>query len=227
LYFRRNASGCGKHQEQGVTGEPAQPSGAQEAPPAQPQEGRPAQPSAQEATSSDNAPEAKSSELTPETARKLQSENRAMRRRVEELENAAKEAENAKLDETERLRRKVAEQEQALTAAQAERRELVTRSAVERAARQLNIVDEDAAYRLLDADAITYGEDGQPTNVDAALKKLISQRPFLVSQPPTPTPPAPVPVGATPRPSNGQQLSEAEQQRRHQAVYGRAKAAFG
>ena len=162
-----------------------------------------------------------------EELRKLRSEAAGLRRRLKEREDADKAAEDAALSEAEKLKRRVAELEEAQRISQEERRVLLTRSAVEREARKLQIVDEDAAFRLLEPDALEYGDDGQPTNVEKALKKLIERRPFLVSQaqPQAPlTPSTPVPVGATPRPSNGQgSAMQAELDRIRQQTAQRAR----
>jgi len=46
---------------------------------------------------------------------------------------------------------------------------------------KLNIIDLDAAQKLLDASQIEY-EDGQPTNIEALLKTLVKERSWLVGR---------------------------------------------
>lgn len=75
---------------------------------------------------------------------------------------------------------RVAELEAARAAWLAERRELRARQAVDRQARRLGVVDEDAAWRLLAPDALAYDAAGAPTNVEEALRALVAERPWLV-----------------------------------------------
>ncbi len=60
-------------------------------------------------------------------------------------------------------------------------KETITRMEIERQARKLAIVDEDAAYRLLDAARIEYDAGGNPSNVEALLKDLVKAKPYLVA----------------------------------------------
>ncbi len=119
--------------------------------------------------------------ISLEEAKKLRSEANSLRRRLNELEAKQKQEDDAKLSEHERLQKKVASLEAERQQHQTERRELLTRSAIERQARVLNIVDEDAAYRLLDLGTLEFNDAGEPTNVEKALKKLIEAKPYLVA----------------------------------------------
>jgi hypothetical protein len=83
-----------------------------------------------------------------------------------------------------RLRAAAEEAAKRADAAEGERQSLAARLAVERAARRLGIVDEDAAYRLLDASALEAGPDGRPRDIDAALRELMKQRPWLAGESP-------------------------------------------
>jgi hypothetical protein len=47
---------------------------------------------------------------------------------------------------------------------------------------RLNIVDLDAAVKLLDSSQIEYDDSGQPTNIDALLKALVKERSWLVGK---------------------------------------------
>ena len=47
-------------------------------------------------------------------------------------------------------------------------------------AAKIGIVDPDAAYRLIDHSKIEYGSDEKPSNVEALLKELVKQKPYLV-----------------------------------------------
>ena len=219
---------------------------------AAPQAGTPTTPStaqaAAPAAASDEsqADESGSDTLSRDEARKLRSEAAAMRRRLRELEDAKKAEDDAKLSEHERLLKRAAELEAQIAAAQAAGRLLRTRLAVEREARALRLVDEDAAYRLLDADAIEYdAESGEPKNVRALLKKLADAKPWIVAPAPAPAPDtgasatpeaaggltfaqslaAGTPLAGTPRPDGARELAAQEQQRLRAGVWERARAA--
>lgn len=75
-----------------------------------------------------------------------------------------------------------------LTAAQREIRDTRLESLVTRLAHkpELNIVDAEAALRLLDTSVVKWNEDRpDAASVEEALKALIKARPFLVAGPPT------------------------------------------
>ena len=56
-----------------------------------------------------------------------------------------------------------------------------TQNAIARAAAAQGIVDADVAMLLLEQqDLIDYNDDGEPVNVEAALKALVAKRPYLV-----------------------------------------------
>jgi len=102
------------------------------------------------------------------------------------------------LSEAEKLNKRAAEAEAKAQAAEARLRETVTRLEVERQARKLGIVDEDAAYRLLNTSAITLDDDGKPSNIEALLKDLVKAKPYLVqAASSSPTNPARTGAGAS------------------------------
>lgn len=163
-----------------------------------------------------------------ETIKKLRGFEKLSKDQTKELEDLrkkVKEADDAKLGEQERLQKRVSELEAETTRLAEERKTLVVRTAVEREARKLNLVDEDAAYRLLDLSAIEYGADGAPTNVETLLKELAKAKPFLVA--PEGGKGGVTPIGATPRPDNGRALADAERTRAQVQTDRRARAAFG
>jgi hypothetical protein len=213
----------------------AQPAGAQVAPAAQVQEASLAQapPSTGPAqAAAADAQAANAEELAQEKDRKLDTENRSLRQRLAAAEKRVQEHEDAKLSEQDRLQKRATELEQQVQQAQAAERTLRTRLAVERQARAMRLVDEDAAYRLLDQAAITYGDDGEPTNVPDLLKALVKARPYLAQpeQPAVTTTPEyqrPAPIGATPRPENGRATSEAQQRLTETAAQRRVKQLWG
>ena len=103
----------------------------------------------------------------------------------EDLKEAKAELEQLKagqMTEAEKLKKSADEATQKAQAAEARLRETVTRLEVERQARKLGIVDEDAAYRLLDTSAITFDDDGKPSNIEALLTDLVKAKPYLAAQ---------------------------------------------
>ena len=109
-----------------------------------------------------------------EYVRKLRAEAAEYRKRLRELEQKAQEQENAKLSETERLQKRLAELEREQAAYQRERQERTLKHETMLAASRLGIVDPDAAYRLLDVANIEFAEDGAK-EPEAALKELVFQ----------------------------------------------------
>lgn len=85
----------------------------------------------------------------------------------------------AQMTDAERAAARLKELEAAQTAWETERRALTTQAEVERQARKLGIVDEDAAARLIDTGQITYDDAGKPVNVEALLAELVRARPWL------------------------------------------------
>lgn len=176
--------------------------------------------------------------LSKEERRKLNSENQNLRRRLKEFEDAKRAADEAALSDHEKLQKRQQELEAAHARLLTDNQTLRTRMAVERAARQMHLVDEDAAYRLLDPASIEYDSDsGEPTHasVKAALEKLVKAKPYLqateTAQPLNGAPAAPatapaLSLGAMPRPDNGRALTQADEARRQAQVYSRARAAF-
>ena len=139
----------------------------------------------QDPTTSDsgqNAPEqgqqTEPERFDAEYVKGLRSEAAAYRKRLRELEAKVKADEDAKLSESEKLQKRLQELE-AQVQAHAEEK---LRYEVMLAASKLNIVDPEAAFKLLDREAL---EDG---DVEKALKALVTKRPYLVSQPSSSSP---------------------------------------
>lgn len=129
-----------------------------------------------------------------------------LRKEKQEREDAEKtELEKAQA-EVERVKREAAEKDEAL---KSER----IRNSVILAASSLNIVDPDAAEKLLDKSAITFADDGKPENISELLNELIKSRPWLVkakdggSDGPPPSP----------KPGEQPQMTEAEKKARQES----------
>jgi len=113
--------------------------------------------------------------------RSLRAESAGRRKKLEELEGRVKSFEERDQTEAEKLQKAAAEAQQKAEAAEARARGIALRAAIEREARKLNVVDEDAAARLLDLDAVEYDGDS-PRNIPALLQDLVKARPYLVAQ---------------------------------------------
>ena len=113
----------------------------------------------------------------------LRKENAAARKRLEAIDQANKEAELAKLSEHEKLQKQLADhQSQSSMLAKQLQEERLDKEVIKQASK-LNIIDVDAASKLIDASSIVYDESGRPTNVDALLKELAKARPWLTGKP--------------------------------------------
>ena len=119
--------------------------------------------------------------ITLEEARRLRSEGQALRKRLKAFEDAQAQAEAAKLTEQERLQKHAADLQSKYDADTAALTERIVRYEVERQASKLNIVDPDAAAKLIDWSSLEYDEDGTPTNAETLLKDLLKARPWLAS----------------------------------------------
>lgn len=111
-------------------------------------------------------------------AAKYRTELREAKAKLEAAEKAQKERDDAEKSELQ----KATERTTLLEAEVKERDEriqkLSLRHEVVLQASKLGIVDPDAAYKLLDKKDVEY-EDGEPTNVEALLTKLLDEKPYL------------------------------------------------
>ena len=145
-------------------------------------------------------------ERAQRTIDQLREEIKGLKANSKELDTAKaklKEIEDAGKSELERATAKATEEEQKRTAAEQRAADLALQIVVERTAGKMGFHDPDDAYRLIDRRAVEMGEDGEPKNVEALLKKLAESKPHLVktaegdekkppaaqkSPPPTPKP---------------------------------------
>jgi exonuclease VII large subunit len=112
--------------------------------------------------------------------RKLRAEAAEYRRKLRELERQLKQRDEEKLSETERMRLRLSELERELAQRELLLREHTLRYETMLRARELGIIDPDAAYRLLDLAEIEYDETGRPLNLERLLRDLVRKRPYLV-----------------------------------------------
>ena len=140
-------------------------------------------PTSQDATSAqgDSGNSEPSSQLTYEQLmdrnKKLAAENAQRRvdaKRLAELEAAEQQRADAALSEKERYDKKIAELQAQVAEQQRQTQERVIRSDIRSAADKLGVKPE-LAYRLLDYAAITFNDDGDPTNISDLLKTAMEE----------------------------------------------------
>lgn len=124
--------------------------------------------------------EAQEQQFDAAYVRKLRAEAAENRKRLRELEAKVKADEDAKLTEQERLQKRIAELEKKDSEYQQTLQERTVRYEVMLTANKLGIVDPDAAFRLLDVSSLEFDEDGKPNNIEKVLKKLVSDKPYLI-----------------------------------------------
>lgn len=157
-------------------------------------------------------------ERLTQDAAKVRSERNAMEAELKKLQDS-------QLSETERASKRLQELEAKHATFESERQTLQLQMQVERMARQLGIVDEDAAYKLLDTSSIKW-QDGKPIGVDEALKSLVESKPYLVAS--AQSGPVIPGVAATnpPRSQNTQTATFTEDQVRDPSFWADNKAAI-
>jgi hypothetical protein len=143
---------------------------------------------------------------TIRTLRAAEKASKAQARELEQLKTKVAEHEQAQLSAAEKAELRAQDAERKAQAAEAKAKAISLRASVERHAHRLNVIDDDAAYRLLDLAAVEYDEAGEPQNVEALMKALVKDRPSLVAAEQKNG------IPATPKPTDRQALSDAEQQ---------------
>jgi len=85
------------------------------------------------------------------------------------------------MDDDRALQQSLEQAEERARSAEERARSLEVRLEVERYARRAGIVDEDAAFRLMDHARVELDPTGLPSNVEALLKELAERRPWLLN----------------------------------------------
>lgn len=109
----------------------------------------------------------------------LRREAAGYRKRATDAEAKVKSAEDAQLSELELAKKQAKESAEQAKAAADELRSERLRGTIERTATKLGFADADVAEALLKRDAITYGEDGQPANIEQLLAAILTEKPYL------------------------------------------------
>lgn len=102
--------------------------------------------------------------------------------RAEAAALKAKEQERADADksELEKTQARLAEREKAHAEAEAKLKRVQTSQAIERAARKHNARNPEVVARLIDQDALTFDDSGEPTNAEDLVKALLKTETYLV-----------------------------------------------
>ncbi len=124
-------------------------------------------------------------------ARKLRHEAQELRKRIKAYDDAQAQAEAAKLSETERQAKELADSKQRNEDLAAELMEAHVHQDIARFASKFNfIISPDLIARLLDFADVEWDEDtGRPTNIEKLLEKLAKSAPDLVKAEQAPTQP--------------------------------------
>jgi hypothetical protein len=101
---------------------------------------------------------------------------------LEELRTKLKAADDAKLSETDRLAKKVAELEQQGQASDQKARERIGRSALKASAAAAGAIYPDDIAVLVGSGTLEFDDDGEPTNADALVKALAESKPELFTK---------------------------------------------
>lgn len=105
------------------------------------------------------------------------------RKKLSGYEEAEKKAAEAQLSEIERVNKKHSDLRAEYDAYVRMTHERLVRYEVERQAAKLNIIDPDAAAKLLDWSQLEYDEEGTPKNAQKLLEQLVKNKPYLVPAP--------------------------------------------
>jgi len=145
------------------------------------------------ATTTTTAPPAgdEQESISLDEARKLRREAQELRRRIKAYDDAQAQAEAAKLSETERQAKELADSIQRNEDLAAELMEAHIHQDIARLASKFNfIISPDLIARLLDFADVEWDEDtGRPTNIEKLLEKLAKASPDLVKAEQAPTQP--------------------------------------
>lgn len=148
-------------------------------------------------------------------------ESMKRRKRLDELERAEQERQQAQLSESERLVKERDALKSKLETAQSETAQLKTRHAVEIAAMAANFSKPAHYVHALIAAAglkVELGEDGSVIGIDEAIKKLQADMPELFRQPTEPAQPTPPKGKGTPPAQGSRQVGTQQQGKQPQPV---------
>lgn len=133
----------------------------------------------------DDDDEAWDPERARATIRRLREQEREakrLRQITNEQQQKLRQWEDQQKTDMQRMQDRLAEAEREREQAVAQARESTLRMAVAQEAGRLDIIDPDAAYKLMDMSYVQIDDSGYVSGVEDALKELIKLRPFLKNQ---------------------------------------------
>ena len=113
----------------------------------------------------------------------LRKENAAARKRLDAFEQAQKEADLAKLSETEKLTAQHSELQAKHAELERRYQERVISAEVQLQAANLGIRHPEKVFRLIDTAELEFDDDGAPKNAKALVEKLLKEMPELGPEP--------------------------------------------
>ena len=129
--------------------------------------------------------------------RAKQAEQAALKRlgfeRIEDAEAVIKKArdyDEAQKSELQKLQEQLAAKEKREAELLLAHKKMTVRSEVLGLASKLGVADAEAAYKLIDHDAVEFDDNGKPKNLEDLLKATIKEHPFLVGSGTSSTNPA-------------------------------------
>ena len=112
--------------------------------------------------------------------------NAAKKKTLKDFEDKQNKAQEKKrienLSEVERLKHEIAERDKQIQEMQYNSKKNLIKTDVISKATALNIINADAAYKLMNLDDIDVTDDGEVVGVNESLQTLIKEMPFLIKQ---------------------------------------------
>ena len=135
----------------------------------------------QQAQGAAEGTEGESTEALRSKITQLLGEKKALQAEKREREEAEKQKAKDELPELDRLKADNTELREANTKLVAQLQKQSLEMAASQAATRLGFREPADAIRYVDQDAVTFSDDGAPTNVDELIKKAAEARPYLLA----------------------------------------------
>lgn len=117
----------------------------------------------------------------------LRRESANYREKLREAETRLKAADEAKLTELERAQKEANEAKTLAQAMQAELKQNRVKAELALSASRLRLADPEAAFRLLDYEAVQFDDAGRPVNLETIITEVIKRFPILIASATAPT----------------------------------------
>ena len=130
---------------------------------------------------------------------------------IADFQAKEKAAADAQLSEVERAQKQAAEWQQKHADTTRAMQERIIGLTIQLQASKLNIIDPDAAVKLMDWSQLEFDDDGTPTNADKVLADLVKTRPYLIAPAGTANQQAGQPLGSAQTDANAANAALAAQ----------------